>query len=296
MKKQVLLAFAAIVTVLVCSNTLHGQEKPSRAERDILPLLQNGNEWHTTYLEMMNYHDYVLFCTGDTLIENVRYKKIMNSRDGEKPQLYGVFREEQGKVWGRFWGVSEDLLIYDFTAQVGDILFFGYFEEPYTVDSITVEHIGGVDRKKFWLGQDTDHSGRYHFTETWIEGIGSDLGLPWAGLGGAFDFRTRLLCFHQNGELVWQDPEYNACSPSEVEEINTNDGLFVYPNPVGDKMVVEGVEAAEVRIYNAFGQLVKTEKGTHEINMTGLAEGIYLIRITDVEGKNHGITVVRNDF
>ena len=260
-----------------------------------LPLIQEGHEWHTLVNTWNGHNNYLFSLEGDTVITDVRYKKLKASIDGNAPDLFGVFREEKGKVWGRcFIYDPEELLYYDFTANVGDVVSYGIFGAPYTVDSISVEHFGGVDRKKLWFGLSYDVFGNPHAIETWVEGIGSDLGLPWSGWGETYDFNSRLLCFHQNGELVWQDPEYNACSPSEVEVINTNDGLFVYPNPVGDKMVIEGVEAAEVRIYNAFGQLVKTEKGTHEINMTGLAEGVYLLRITDMEGKTRGINVVKN--
>jgi len=39
--------------------------------------------------------------------------------------------------------------------------------------------------------------------------------------------------------------------------------------------------------YNALGQLVKTVRDANEISVPGLAEGVYLVRITDDEGKMH---------
>ena len=45
------------------------------------------------------------------------------------------------------------------------------------------------------------------------------------------------------------------------------------------------MEAVEVKVYNTSGQLVMCVKGTNEIDVEGLAEGIYLLRIMDSDGK-----------
>ena len=58
----------------------------------------------------------------------------------------------------------------------------------------------------------------------------------------------------------------------------------LYPNPANGVVRIKGVLAAEVQVYNALGQLVKTVRGTNEIDVGGLAEGVYLLRITDAEG------------
>jgi len=61
--------------------------------------------------------------------------------------------------------------------------------------------------------------------------------------------------------------------------------INVYPNPAKDRVVIEGIEAAEVNVYNALGQVVKTVRGTNEIPVADLPQGVYLLRITDAEGK-----------
>ena len=68
--------------------------------------------------------------------------------------------------------------------------------------------------------------------------------------------------------------------------------INVYPNPAKDRVVIEGIEAAEVNVYNALGQLVKTVRGTNEIDLSGLVDGVYLLRVTDAEGKKHLARVV----
>ena len=59
----------------------------------------------------------------------------------------------------------------------------------------------------------------------------------------------------------------------------------LYPNPANGVVRIKGVLAAEVQVYNALGQLVKTVRGTNKIDLSGLVEGVYLLRIRDAEGK-----------
>ena len=68
--------------------------------------------------------------------------------------------------------------------------------------------------------------------------------------------------------------------------------LQLWPNPASETVHVEGIIAAEVQVYNNLGQLVKTEHDSNEINVSGLSEGVYLLRVTDEEGKNHIARVI----
>ena len=40
-----------------------------------------------------------------------------------------------------------------------------------------------------------------------------------------------------------------------------------------------------MQVYNALGQMVKTVLGTNEVDLSGLVEGVYLLRIMDAEKK-----------
>ena len=53
---------------------------------------------------------------------------------------------------------------------------------------------------------------------------------------------------------------------------------------LGGLVHIEGATATEVRVYNALGQLVKTAQNTNEVNLRGLPQGMYLLRITDEDG------------
>ena len=254
--------------------------------QEYLPIAQKGNEWHTFETGVWQINNYVNWCSGDTLIEDVQYMKIMGTLNNGNPNLFTVLKEEDGKVWERHLNTSVETLLYDFTASVGDTLCFGHPGNCFVLDSISMVQIGGVDRRKFWFGLEYDGLGNPRAKETWVEGIGSDYGLLWSGYYGVYDGWHCLLCFHQYGELVWQNPEYNTCSyPYDAIEENKDSEITLYPNPVRDRVVIEGIEVAEVEVYNALGQRVKTIQGTNEISVADLPQGVYLLRIADTEEK-----------
>ena len=71
---------------------------------------------------------------------------------------------------------------------------------------------------------------------------------------------------------------------TELQEFSTAE-IQIFPNPVNGVVKIEGVIANEVRVFNAQGQLMKTVRGTNNIDVSSLAEGVYLLRITDADGK-----------
>ncbi len=70
-----------------------------------------------------------------------------------------------------------------------------------------------------------------------------------------------------------------------IEENDSDSAVTCSPNPANDYVYINGTEAVEVQVYNALGQLVKTVRGTNEIDLSGLVDGVYLLRISDAEGK-----------
>ena len=85
------------------------------------------------------------------------------------------------------------------------------------------------------------------------------------------------------------EPYYIPMFEDGIEAVGENNGtaflLSVYPNPTNGVARIDGVVADEVQVYNALGQLVKTVRGTNEIDLSGLVDGVYLVRIADAEGK-----------
>jgi hypothetical protein len=104
--------------------------------------------------------------------------------------------------------------------------------------------------------------------------------------------KVEQLVLDEEGDLFILDFHYS--STVGIAEQNGS-VLTLWPNPGRDRVVVEGIEAAEVQVYNGFGQLVKRVRNSNEISVSDLPEGIYLLRIRDASGvsQTERITVIR---
>ena len=58
----------------------------------------------------------------------------------------------------------------------------------------------------------------------------------------------------------------------------------VYPNPASDLVTIEGIEAVEMQVFNAVGQLVETVHHTNQIVVSGWAKGVYVVKIMGNDG------------
>jgi hypothetical protein len=95
-----------------------------------------------------------------------------------------------------------------------------------------------------------------------------------------------VLAVYSDGET---SKSYNIAYCEQTEGVGENKDetkVAVFPNPADGVVHIEGVVADEVQVYNALGQMVKTVRNSNEVSLEGLVEGVYLLRITDAEGKN----------
>jgi hypothetical protein len=100
--------------------------------------------------------------------------------------------------------------------------------------------------------------------------------------GGRLNYH--VLAVYSDGEI---SKSYNIVYCEKTESVNENGGgtvVTVYPNPAKDKITIDGIHSAEVKVYNALGQLVKTMRNVNEISVVDLPQGVYLLRIMDAEG------------
>ena len=98
------------------------------------------------------------------------------------------------------------------------------------------------------------------------------------------------------GKLIKMNREDFNPIPCSVKEVPQEAiKALVYPNPAKEKVTIDGIETAEVQVYNALGQVVKTVRNSNEINVSNLTEGVYLLRIMDAKGvsQTERITVIR---
>ena len=78
-----------------------------------------------------------------------------------------------------------------------------------------------------------------------------------------------------------------------IEEAPKIDGITVSPNPTTGIVRIEGATVAEVQVYNALGQLLKTVRNSNEINLKGQPQGIYTLHVTNEDGNRVNRKVVK---
>ena len=82
---------------------------------------------------------------------------------------------------------------------------------------------------------------------------------------------------------------------SEFNSIDepTESHLAVWPIPATETVHIEGSEIAEVQVYNALGQLVKTVRNKSEVSVADLPSGTYSIRVKMEDGKAFSTKIVK---
>lgn len=72
--------------------------------------------------------------------------------------------------------------------------------------------------------------------------------------------------------------------------VDENNGSFcLWPNPVKDHLTISGRSISEVALYNTVGQqlmLIECFGETTTIDVTNFNSGIYLVKVTDIDGKS----------
>ena len=259
--------------------TVQAQEYESYfgADSTRLNVLQYCIDWVTTGYMEINTADTVHIKGHDYLHATPRGFFFENA------ELY--FREETatGRLYRYFPMIDEEeVLLCDMSLTVGDTFYqisnWG-MAHPSVVESVSFENGRKVIRFALPVYP-------WHDALTFREGIFPN-NFP-IGYLDYFDCENNLLCEYKDGEQVFENPEYNTCYIDETS-VQEQDLQLVslYPNPAKETVLIEGAKAAEVQVYNVFGQLVKTVKDSHEINMAGLPQGVYLLRIADTEGRSH---------
>ena len=88
--------------------------------------------------------------------------------------------------------------------------------------------------------------------------------------------------FSNNSPLTEENkPVWGTCPALGIDDQNLT-SISIYPNPVNDKLFIQGVsDVSEISIYDLLGKLVLSKTNTSEIDVTNLKKGIYLIKIKD---------------
>lgn len=246
------------------------------------------------YAEMIDFcHTfYVTIRSTDTVsINGTQY--VQGVPHGKYGSLYGYmrfyFREEvaTGRLY-RYFPIydEEEVLLCDMSLTVGDT--FEYYD-GWEMRQVTVESVSFDNGRKVIHFPDSYYGHYLVFHEGLFPSF-----YP-IGFIDDFGCDSFLLCEYKDGEQVFENPEYNTCYIDETS-VQEQDLLHVslYPNPAKGKVIIEGIQPAEVQVFNALGQLVKTVQGTNEINISNLKQGVYFVSIITENKERFIRKIVKN--
>ena len=190
------------------------------------PIVEDGKQWNVLFSypwsppEPQHKYTDIYKIEGDTLVDGVSYKVMYTTRNEDFTgwSVCGVIREtEDRQVLYRRDGSSYDEILYDFSMEVGDTIIMngsGFYPDWMFVVETNEILINGEPRKQIVL----EYS--WGDQEVWIEGIGSLYGIIDSGSLFLTGGSTNLLCYYEDGDLIWQNttPGYDEC-------------YMVYPTP-----------------------------------------------------------------
>jgi len=265
--------------------------------QEYYPMVVEGKQWNNltegfVYPGMPTpYSTQTYKISGDTIVNNINCSKLYLSEE-EYPvswELKGyVWEDDSKKVWMTLEGWGTDCLMYDFSIQEQDSIMVGFDpEENYLrVDSISIVEINNEPRKKYWLSSCMSN----FYTETWIEGIGSDKGLMWSNSVSIVGSEFHLLCAHDPGDvLIYMNPTYEVCYLNTVSIDETEEEFIsLYPNPTKDYIQLSGLNNHDFsfEISSNNGQVLKSGKSTSKskIWVNDLPAGMYILKIDPLAG------------
>jgi hypothetical protein len=201
-----------------------------------------------------------------------------------------LVREENGIVYRYDTNANEEVVIYDFTLEIGDTFEFpqimfsefcgalGFYNSwpEMTVTDRTTEFIAGDDRVVISF----DYVSEFGIDCKWIEGIGSNLGFD--PVGDVIDIGSRyLVCFTKNGTTYFFN-NATACDNTNLSvPENMKDQIVLSPNPIQDISILQlpsELNVDTVRIYDITGKVISEEtitKNYLKINAVDFAAGLY---------------------
>lgn len=114
---------------------------------------------------------------------------------------------------------------------------------------------------------------------------GADLLHNVAAIGKLVFVDTDLQLIDKAGNLLATEPianirkiTFQTSDDTAVEDTQLDDHIVIYPNPTHDLLMIRGIEAQTLRVYDMQGRLVHHANGT-QISVAHLSAGNYLLQV-----------------
>jgi hypothetical protein len=262
--------------------------------QEYLPLCEESKVWNEMDYGWGQYVTRYTFLIGDTIIDNVLFKEVYTTLDSLLISDFyycGAIYEDtlNKKVYFKS-PYSQTNLLYNFNLEKGDTITFWYYGYPvfYEVDSVDyITDELGAFRKRIIFNDEF-----YYFTESWVEGVGSNWGLTTPGnLNIIADANTELLCMKQNNSTTYYNPDYDTCYIYSVginENRNEKPDIQVFSQTYKEYLVfkINGLNVLNYsfEIYDMLGRRLIEDVFNgdyYKLSKQNIQPGTYICRITD---------------
>jgi len=254
--------------------------------------------------------DIKYYFVGDTTINSLTYSKLYKSgitfQEAMGPNVIcdstiyhytdvyvGAIRNDTGKVFYKSSYNDPEILLYDFTLNIGDRLIRPWVGvDTSIVVAIDTVTINNQQHRRFFINVGTTNANYLDSSRYITEGIGASTGLVenqnWEG-------SNELLCYAENHSPVY--PVGCSCvlnvGVKEILHERQKERVQIYPNPTKEIVTLKfnntTHNSLEISIYDILGKRVKqfqflNAKLEYKVNLKGLRTGLYFYKIQDENG------------
>ena len=277
-------------------------------------IMDTTKQWNVGFIYPLGINTAVYKFGDDTLYDGKIYKRLLESIwsiDNYKDANI-LLREENGKVYFINLNVSPfvteeekqtllhtEYMLYDFNLQLGDSITISFFGDAYHSsydwlfrDSARVTNIDTVRIEKDLLKRITLESQKDGQIIEWIEGMGAISGLIQFACVQADGATPELLCFSQNGDIMYQSDKaqkYNSCFIDVgIEDVEELDGK-IYPNPTIDVITIDVSVPTQIYIVDIVGNTIykDTVYSMTSVDISTFNPGMYVIFLTNAINKRN---------
>jgi len=277
-------------------------------------LLTEGTTWHYNYYIFwqggFGYNQ--CYISGDTIIDQKEcliYHRLYQTCDARPITEY--IYEEEDKVYYYETNLERFLLLYDYSAQVGDTLAIEYwpgftFPEDslfhIKIDSIDLFYFDTFELKQFHVSYDRWDDETIEFFESpnskgvYIEGIGSTNNFfhftEFGGCDGSYNIGLRCFTHPTIGIENFSDIPCDSILLAATKEIINLKKIEIYPNPFQHSFHIRSdasVTNPQIVIYNLSGEMVyQTQKQgfftlQEELQLSVLPSSVYMVNVFELE-------------